>query len=429
MSGRSRLTIHSVEISNSGSREIFGIHLDAPEVGVYDDVFTLKISGWCVPRTVPPDAILIQHEDNVLATGELFPRHDVAAALQSAEYALFSGFSINLSVLGLPSRGMIKVVAKLSSGIRRIICFLEYELVMDILNDPARLRPLLVHSVGRSGSTLAMQLLQKHSQISIHDRYPFETQFAQYNLHAMRVIANCPSTHEQSAISEHVLSPTVVGFNYSFGYYEDLNDLFNEVYAPAEIIHRFDQIERFYRYRSASEQKDATYYAEKTGENPYIDAICDKITASRNIYLLRDPRDIMCSIISFNLKRNYRSFGANSVSSFAEHAMLINAALEALLASFVRNRSKSLLIKYEDLLGSPEDTISQIFEFLALETDDVTRKEALRLFEAPVAFDHATTLTPQQSVHRWTQDLDKRQQDTCAIVFERIINEFYRGSS
>src|SRR5262249_45997404 len=63
--------------------------------------------------------------------------------------------------------------------------------------EPA-LQPLLVTSLGRSGTTWLMRLLAGHPSVGVYRAYPYESRAAAYWMHALRVLSQ-PANYDQSA--------------------------------------------------------------------------------------------------------------------------------------------------------------------------------------------------------------------------------------
>jgi hypothetical protein len=123
------------------------------------------------------------------------------------------------------------------------------------------------------------------------------------------------------------------------------------------------------------------------------------------IVLVRDPRDIICSSKSF-----WRRGFEDSVK-----------ALRSQFNSMSRPRAEAGLrqhvVRYEDLLLTPQQTMAALLGFLGLSGADLTFDDAT---EAAVFAQHATRDTPAETIGRWRREFSAEE----TVVAERELQPF-----
>jgi hypothetical protein len=249
------------------------------------------------------------------------------------------------------------------------------------------LSPICVTSLGRTGSTLMMRILNTHPAIVVAGGYPHETKYAQKALHS--VVGSL-----EAMLPEGV---SCFGVKPPFSAFYD-GTRCHILRAAVSTIDLF--------YESAAQAQEKTgvrYFAEKCLPSflPNITRDIYRLNA-KEIILMRDPRDIFCSAASFNKLRGFLEFGAENHQTDAEWFRAIRHAFLHLVRCHNR-REHALVIRYEDLVFDPPSTILSILRFLDVpDNHDVTQKMASRISNLEPEFvHHMTSPTPRDSVGRW----------------------------
>jgi hypothetical protein len=265
------------------------------------------------------------------------------------------------------------------------------------------LLPIIVTGAGRSGSTLLMQRLAGHSQIVVAERYPFEMKLAAYYSAAFRTLIS--DADRQNSTNPDTIFAQInrysIGFNpYNRpGYYtvvsnSQLLESFFEEFVPTALAQTFRRmLLEYYTILQVDQNKlGARYFAEKgdldeaARQGPRI-----FFGTAREIVLLRDPRDLLCSSTSF--WKTSSSDALQRLKSATKRIQSIHAAGD----------SDTIFVKYEDLVTKPEETMEQIYQFLGLaNTPGPGREQETSLFEM-----HGTSATPLASIGRWRADLSE----------------------
>src|ERR1700730_762458 len=176
---------------------------------------------------------------------------------------------------------------------------------------PGDLVPVILTSTGRAGTTLLMSEFVRQSSILVAGQYPFETKLISYYAAAFRaLVAN--EDREQSTDPDRMFAAEnrkVIGHNpynspghHSFAKNREPFECFFEQTVPEKLAALFrDLIFQYYELAKADLGKSrAAFFAEK--------GVLDQAPRQaarlffgqvREILIVRDPRDLMCSAKSF----------------------------------------------------------------------------------------------------------------------------------
>ena len=111
---------------------------------------------------------------------------------------------------------------------------------------------------------------------------------------------------------------------------------------------------------------DGEIFVEKTPDHAlYLAEIIEMLPASRIIHVIRDPRDVVASLIA--AARGWASESLWAPRSAREGAKLWMKSVNTVRKTIKHTRSKQLLeVRYEDLYDSPVPTLRGIAEFVGL---------------------------------------------------------------
>ncbi len=275
------------------------------------------------------------------------------------------------------------------------------------------LMPLLVTSRGRSGSTVFMSELARQAEIVVADIYPFEVKLASYYTAVLRVLSGM-RFEDDVDFAENAEASLLIGGNpwnrphvlQAIGG-RQLERLFGDS-IPGRLNDQFRQIVLdSYGVIGVERGKDAPrYFAEKSPVNPDIRrGIRAMFGEVREILLVRDPRDYLCSA------RAFWHMETDQVLAGMEHDF---AALEAAHATADPD---VWLVRYEDLIQRPAATWQGIHDFLGLPPRTGEPQ--------PTRFaDHTTTDSPAASIGRWQRELTPAEQQACESRFASYLVRF-----
>ncbi len=410
--------------------ELDGQSLDYPRAGTGEDTYLLPVSGWVHAGSSPPQRVHVSADGRRIASaGVRFPRPDVAAHLGVGE-DLPVGFLTDVNLLGLPQAFELVLSVELED--QRDIPFMAIRGARRPLSSSSAgpLQPIFVTNIGRCGSTLMMNLLRGHPRIAVHDLYPYETRSLSYWVHMLKVLSD-PANHQLSA------SPnTYEDDRFWVGHHpHNMRPVIEPV--PVRDYMRRDYInhlagfcqtsaEDFYRAVCEAQGVEAPiYFAEKRNPRPTARIASELYPDGREIFLVREPRDMVCSMISFYEKTQLVSFGRDGDRSDEEFVSGIATALGDLVTHLTERRSNGILVRYEDMIGDTPATLERVLDYLELPTDEATRETIVaRTLEATSSSRrHRTTASGDASIGRWKRDLDPPMQELCAQAFGELISQ------
>jgi hypothetical protein len=277
--------------------------------------------------------------------------------------------------------------------------------------------PILVTCAGRSGSTLLLNEFSAHPQIVTGDRYPYEIKQIAYHAAAFRALV-ADGDRERSTDPDTMLAPEMchsIGANpynipglFDLGTSgECLRDFWQST-LPAHHARLYRSlIQQYYDTLAAGQGKGAArFFCEKgeihetavEGGRLFFDTIKD-------IVLVRDPRDLLCSMIAF-----WNLSAADAIGMLrATFPRVVQLAREA--------GPNTLVLRYEDLIRDGAATRQCLSEFIGADLSEVRSA-------TPVPNSHRTSPDAAGSIGRWKQELNREQIEACEVAFARQMQAF-----
>jgi hypothetical protein len=280
------------------------------------------------------------------------------------------------------------------------------------------LRPLLVSATGRSGTTLLMHRLGGDRGIAIANRYPFEMKLLTYYAHAFEILTMASSVKERLSMDDLAANPRQLDINpmhhpeseRSYPEAAMIYDFFGRRSAARLTTAFRDIIEDFYQdMRLQAHKFSARFFAEK----------CDVFTPARGfaklayqgvkeILLVRDPRDIHCS---------RRAFWSDSTENSIQNLRSVQATV---LPIWRADANDLIVVRYEDLVQNPAETMSRIATYLELDHPI----ELNMAGERQIFSGHGTSSDPAASIGRWRQELSKEEQTSLSLALRPYLEAF-----
>ena len=223
------------------------------------------------------------------------------------------------------------------------------------------LKPIFLISLGRCGSTLVMKLLGSHPKaIAVLD-YPSEVRLAQYWIslysRASRMdpeLVDRSALYQQTQFAYNALKPEFLARDH-----DELTGFLKQ------------RINRFYLHIAhATAKYSVGFLVEKLLFDPEFLDQCHRVYPDlKPILLVRDPRDMICSIISFNKKRGTSTFMQKEDDRDIELVDSYTPILNRMVEWWKEIRGPCFLIRYEDLIIEPISNLSRLFSNLDMEID------------------------------------------------------------
>jgi hypothetical protein len=435
--------IRDITLAPERLERLAGFEIEIPRAGERRNLHVLHVIGWTVGRETPAKAVELLHEEQVLRVVPVRgPRDDVAAAL-GVPAETDCVFHVLTSLVGLPLDATLTLSVVLEDETSVTAGSIS------VRRNPLRtgfrptLQPLIVSTLGRSGSTWLMQLLASHRQILVFRRFPYESAPAKYWLHMLRVLSE-PGNLAQSANPEDFYkNPWWVGanpFHDDRVYEQNLLD----TWLASSYVERLadfcrQSIEDWYMTLARTQVQPApVYFAEKHVWPNYLpDLTWELYPQARELFLVRDFRDMARSIMAFDAKRGFAGFGRPAGVSDEEYMRGgLRQMADDLRRAWHSRRERAHLVRYEDLVLQPIENFTAILEYLGLDASPETVREVLETgseqvlrlpgasFEAAEVHAHRTVPDPRATIGRWRQESDDHFGALSEEVFGEALVEF-----
>jgi hypothetical protein len=281
-----------------------------------------------------------------------------------------------------------------------------------------RLQPLLVTATGRSGTTLLMQRLGNGREIVTADFYPFEMKLLTYYAHALEVLTMASSIQQPPSVDDVIRNPYEIGLNPMH------HPQMERAYPDRAALYRFfgkrstarlgsafrDLVDEFYEdLRIYNRKPAARFFAEKSDVfTPARSFARLAFEGVKELLLVRDPRDIHCS---------RRAFWADSAAGSLQNLMSVQGTILAIWRTY---SSDLMVVRYEDLIEKPTETMAEISTYLGLEHPIELHPH----IESQIFSGHGTSADPAASIGRWKQELSPQEQASVSRSLRPFLEAF-----
>jgi hypothetical protein len=397
------------------------------------NAYCLPIKGWVIGKQCRATHVDVIHEGaSLLSIPVTQRRPDVLRQYPQTAAAERCGFSSMLSVLGLPLEFDLRIEAVLEDGERLELAVVRVRRAPLAVPQSAVIEPLLITTLGRTGSTWLLHVLGQHPAIIAYGTFRYEPR-----------VAGC-----WASIFRRLAAPQ----SYRFQLRPDLEDRFwwlgdSNVSAGPPIAEpaveewlgrdHVEDLAAFCRGRVealySQVKKDrgceaARYFSEKSWPDAaLVPAIYELFPRTKELLLVRDFRDMVCSIAAFNAKRGAVSFGRQSAASDEDHVRGLRVGAMRMLEAWHARRDRAHLVRYEDLIESPHSTLKQILAYLDLDAHDELIRRMLQAASqqaADVQTWHQTAADVGSSIGRWREDLTPQLSAVCRETFADVLDRF-----
>jgi hypothetical protein len=414
------------------SAPLWGSHIDLPHSGSQTQEYAISLEGWAVGRFSPAVAVELVNENVMFRRIPInISRPDVVAQYPTLTSDLDCGFRAKVNVLGLTPEFELFARVVLQDGNRIPIGVIRARRQRVSTSFEPKLWPLMVTTYGRTGSTWLMHLLGKHPSVITYRPFEFEPRVSSYWMQVLKTLSE-PTSYFQTLATE---------LNHDLWWLGD-NSALAELTVPDPQIQQWlgrsnieasaafcqERIEKFYEQVSSLQGRtDIRYFAEKYSPTRFDRTMLQEIyPKGREIMLIRDFRDMVCSILAYSAKQQHTSFGREQVESDEDFIWRIGSYAKNLLRDYTEWSAQLHLARYEDLVLRPVDTLRAILEYLKLDAAPSTVESMLQRASEKLSGQeqHRTSPDPQRSIGRWRHDLDPALQAVCQESFGDVLEEF-----
>lgn len=467
-------SVEHVQLLDDPSGRIRASRVVSPQAGPQVNPFALALRGWAVGATVPVRRVELVHGSSEVAVLPLSrPSLEVArevgdglssigrAAFRSRLLALrglrkagwmgmteadaarrllhpdvlFNGFDATVPLLGLPEACTLRLQARLDDG--AAVPLADVRIRRPALSSGGyapRYRPLMVTSIGRSGSTWFQHVISQHPQVAAYRAAGYEVTVAQ-QLARTAIGATAASPYTESFFAkkgfrELIQAPAQDGAA------PPVDDLVKIVGEGVEDLVRqaMRSIDRFYALadsidgrQSAGEDGVPRYFTEKNLRPEWF--FWEAYPAAKEVFLVRDFRDVVVSSLAANAKWGKRFFGRGAVTSDREWiAHRADMARPWILEPWRQRADRAFLVRYEELILQPERTLKGVLDYLELDSDPTVVRRMLESAthgqDRGTRERHMTAGDPVASIGRWKKDLAPGLREACEEAFAEFFDAF-----
>jgi len=406
--------------NNDGIRIHFHSPIDWSIDG--DRASTLTLMGYALAARGRVVALHLTSQGATLAITEVnLPRPDVVEVLGLPQSEEACGFHVRFpKLIYQPELGIdvIALVANEAGTPAPIFVGRLVELpAARIAPRASIINPLMVTSLGRSGSTIMMALLSRHPEIIVAGSYPYEVRSLAWMLQCLRTQIS-PADHVRSAHPDafEVHHPYWAGHNPYWKYDYEIQDRGGQLtawleteYAPAATLFWREQFERMCK-KLAKGACTEKFYIEKTPVSPLRSLAFNTFPGARELFLVRDFRDVLASARRFNRKRGKPGFGRERCQDDLEWITAFSGSFQQLHQAWKAN--PSVVVRYEDLVTNPQSCCAAFLTAFGLDDSPscVRRMVAeVRELDLTKPGTHMTSTSATNSIGRWRDDLTDQE--------------------
>jgi hypothetical protein len=424
--------IDDVELGAPQPGKIRAFAVDAPRIGGRN-VYDVEFAGWALGDGQPVREIEIHQGGVVLRRAPLDQqRPDVARDYPDQAEAGMSGFRAWVSVVGLEPEVEMQVRAVLADGTRSRLggVRLRHQPVQSGFEP--RLQPLMLTTMGRAGTTWTMRLLSEHPEIVVHRWHPYELRVARYWWHMLKTLSEPRDPHNSAQADRFQTNKHWIGYN---PFYPEpiavtpgLGEWMGRDYV--EDLARFCQRnaeEAYLRIAAGQGQTNVKYMAEKHRADNLPWLVWELYPKAKEIFLVRDFRDVYSSMLAYNRKFGRRAFGPSHIETDEEFATYLrNSTIRNLSRSWPKRQERAHLIRYEDLITRTHETLRGVLAYLELDASDATVNGMVERASAenPEMRQHITSSDVSTSLGRWKSSLSPELQTVANTAFGDVLQQF-----
>jgi hypothetical protein len=424
--------VDDIELGTPQRGKVRAFAIDAPRIGARN-VYDVEVAGWVLGERQPVKEIEI-HQSGVVVRRMPLDQHrpDVARDYPDRPDANMAGFRTWVSVVGLEPEAELQLRALLDDGTRSRLGAIRLRHQPVQSGFQPRLQPLMLTTMGRAGTTWTMRLLSEHPKIVVHRCHPYELRAARYWWHMLKTLAEPRDPHHSAQADHFQTNKQWVGYNPFYpepiGVTPGLVNWMGRDYI--EDLARFCQRnaeEAYLRIAAGQGQQNVAYMAEKHRADNLPWLVWELYPKAKEIFLVRDFRDVYSSMLAFNQKFGRRAFGPSHIETDEEFAMFLrNSTIRNLSRSWPKRQERAHLIRYEDLITQPRAILRGVLEYLEIDSSDAMMDGMLERASAenPDMKQHLTSSDVSTSLGRWRSSLSPELQSVANMAFGDVLQQF-----
>jgi hypothetical protein len=279
-----------------------------------------------------------------------------------------------------------------------------------------------------------MRMLSAHPGVVVYERPPYEARGGKYWLHVLKTLAAPSDARKRvGAPMEFHLEPLAAGGNpfYSaaFAAWPDVEAWSGSTYVTELAAFCQRSIDGWYLATAAAQDQPIealVYFAEKHFPDAYPRLLRELYPGARELFLVRDFRDMIASMRAYNARKGSGDFGRDKAGCDEAWLAHVHQNFLVLRAAWRDRGEPGSLVRYEDLVRAPDTTLPPLLDFLGLDAapETVSRLIAAAAPDAPELRGHGTAGSPEASIGRWRHDLPAELRAATEETFGDLLEEF-----
>jgi hypothetical protein len=409
--------------------------IDTPGNGDTSGAWAVRVRGHVLSATSPVQSVeavvpgtILDTTVPDLATPEVAARHPAALGAEAC------GFTLLVDTLGLRPDFEFRLRATLADGSRAKVAVISGQRRPLESGYAPRLRPLMVNSLGRTGTTLLMQMLAAHPAVVVYARPPYEARGGKYWLHVLKILSAPTDARKRvgAPMEFHQESLAVGGnpfYSSAFAAWPQVETWSGSAYVEELAAFCQRSIDGWYLATAAAQNQPIeplVYFAEKHFPDIYPRLMHELYPTAREIFLVRDFRDMVASMIAYNARKEFDDFGRNKAESDEAWVAYLHQTFLVLRTAWRDRGEPGSLVRYEDLVRDPTATLPRLLDLLGLDAEPATvaRLIAAAAPDAPELRGHGTAHSPESSIGRWRRDLPPELRALTEEAFAELLRDF-----
>jgi hypothetical protein len=409
-----------------------GFALDAPQPGPIGDTYAIDIRGWAVGTGSPAASVLLLQRGRLVRRLPVeLDRPDVAAAHPDLAGAERSGFFGTVSALALAPRFELQIDLRLEDKTRLPLAVVRGTRTPLQTPFEPQMQPLLLTTLGRTGSTAVVRMLAAHPEVVAYRPFEYEPRVATYWMGVFGALSDPAGYRRQLAPTGTIDGTWWLGAEPPLPrpIRDPALDPWLESAAIGDLAAFAQQrIERLYiQVAAAQGRPGASRFVEKYRPDSVPELMLELYPEAREVMLVRDFRDMIASMFAYNRKRGREGFRRDRATSDRDYILNDVGVSVAALAEAWRSRSGAThLLRYEDLLQRPQETVRELLDHLGLDSGPAAVEPMLAsMLERDSGSEgHRTVADPAESIGRWRHDLSDEVAAACAEALGPSLETF-----
>lgn len=416
-------TVEHVLLDPAAAEQLAGFEVELPGAGEQGHLHVLRIAGWVAGLQLRPRAVeVVYHGRPIQIAPVRGARPDVAATRPDVDATADASWEALVGLVGLRRDAELELRVVLDGDLRVPAGALKLRREPLHSGFEPQVQPLVLSSLGRSGSTWLMKMFAAHPEIVTLRRFPYESSAGKYWMHAMKVLSD-PANLELSAHPDTFHSDRWWAGSNPYFDGSAIDDPERAAWLGREHVERLarffqETVEQWYLAVARSQEQEAPrYFAEKHLWPNFLPMLIRELyPGAREVFLVRDFRDVACSALAADERRGYAGFGREPHMSQAQYVRdVVRRMATDLQRSWEARAPGGHLVRYEDMALRPRETLTSLLTFLGVEASGGTVDRVLALASEDVPSlpgstsdpelveRHRDDGSPEQSIGRWRE--------------------------